>query len=188
MRYPTHLKVLDGFGLLALTSAGLFVSVPDSWRPLPKVDDLWGGISTEMLGIWVGVRFIEWIINSHESATKARVRIVRNMRLIERLFHNLSEFQRSYEMRILLRDVQWGRERLELRRKHLSPDEMNDVLAFFSVVDEMLATLPAECPPPQTTLQISNPTLFAECSRKLESARRQAEFNILDETDEDSGI
>jgi hypothetical protein len=131
MRYPTHLKVLDGFGIAALLSSVSFALMPDRLRPTTHVDDIWGGLSTEMLGIWVGVRFIEWIINSHEDANKARVRILRHMRFMERLAHNVLEFQRSYELRMLLRDWHWGRERFESRKKHLSRDEVIDVMAFF---------------------------------------------------------
>jgi hypothetical protein len=55
-------------------------------------------------------------------------------------------------------------------------------------MEEILALLPAECPPAQTHLQIADVGVFEECLLRLEMARREAEFNILEETDEDSGM
>lgn len=188
MRYPTHLKVLDAFGVLAFASTVLFALMPDSFRPSSHIDDSWGGISAEMLGIWVGVRFIEWMISAHQSATKARVRVVRNMRFIEKLSHTLIEYRRSFELRLLIRETNWCRERLKSRKKYLSADEVKDVETFFAIVDEMIAMLPSPCPPPGTALTFEHDQALTICFERLGAALRNAELNILEETDEDSGM
>ncbi|MGC3972014.1 MAG: hypothetical protein QM775_33135 [Pirellulales bacterium] len=187
MRYPLHLQLLDLFGFVALLSVLGFVFLPDAHRPPTHLDDFWGNVSTEMLGIWFGVRFIEWILNSHESKTKARVRIVRGMRILERLFHNVLEFRRSYELVLLDRDYDWTKKMLKSRRKYLSKDECAEVDVFYGIAEKLRALLPADAPP-RSEIKISDEAEFFRLFLELHAARQKAEQNILDETDEDSGI
>lgn len=189
MRYPKHLRYLDAFGTLGIVSAVTYVLLPVEHRPADHLDSLWGNFSTEMIGIWLSVRFIDWIIRSHESFTKARVRVVRNMRFLDKLLLGLADFRRPYELVMFHRELKWVKDRLAARLKHLKPDEASDVEQYFSKVDEILLLLPglAELGP-KDSFEIEEIERYLDTLKELEKLRHMAEANILEETDEDDGM
>jgi len=188
MYYPKYLRYLDLFGFSGSMSALTYVLLPVGFRPDDHLDSLWGNLSTEMMGIWIGVRFIDLIIRSHESFTKARVRIVRNMRFVERGFHQLIEFRRPIELKNFYREYHWIHDRLGKRFKHLKKDERMDVLRFFGKADEMLAHIPPLESHLQDKFEIEEIDVYFERLSQLENLRIIAEENILEETDEDDGF
>jgi hypothetical protein len=193
MRYPKYLQYLDLLGAVSVASATTYVLLPISARPEDHLDGLWGNLSSEMIGIWLSVRLIDWIIRSHESSTKARVRVVRSLRYVERLLHTVVEFRRSFELRTVYKELDWIESRMPSRRRYLKPDEVSEIDLFYAKVQEFLLLFP---PLDQLThsqnidhLTMSSSeekcqTLLAE----IENARRNAERNVLEETDEDEGI
>jgi len=132
MVYPKYLRYLDFFGLCAFSSAAFYIWLPEGDRPETHLDNLWGNLSTEMLGIWLGVRLIDWIIRSHESFTKARVRTVRFMRFVEGRMHAVLDFERTHDLKGIYRELDWIMTRLPSRRRHLKLDEQRDLDAFFN--------------------------------------------------------
>lgn len=192
MRYPNYLRYLDAFGVLSVVSAAVYVLLPYEARPETRLDGLWGNFSSEMIGIWLSVRFIDWIIRSHESSTKARVRTVRSLRFIERTLNIVVEYRRPFELRHLYRELDWLNSIMPRRRRHLKPDECRDIDAFYAKVDEILTNFPGrnQLSASRTVddLPITNEEVAHTLLTDLESARRKAELNILEETDEDEGI
>ncbi len=134
MRYPHYLRGIDAFGVLALLSATLFAVIPEAQRPTDHIDDLWANLSIEMLGIWVAVRLIDFVIKRNEGSTRTRVRVVRGLRWLERLFSTFHRYQGSHELYGLLRDYRWNEARFADRTKHLKRDEIVDVEVFFRIV------------------------------------------------------
>jgi hypothetical protein len=192
MHYPKYLRYLDSFGAIAVVSAIVYVRLPDTDRPEPHLDGLWGNLTSEMIGIWLSVRLIDWIIRAHDSFTKARVRTVRFMRFTERQMHVLLDFERAHDLKMVFRELDWIQTRLPTRRRHLKEDENRDLDAFFQKLNEMLASLPdrtalLEMKEPHS-LGIANKDNLRIKLSELEDLRRAAEQNILAETDEDDGI
>lgn len=189
MRYPLYLRILDGFGAFSVASAVAYIYLPESIRPSGNASDVWSGVTTEFIGIWIGVRFIDWALRYHESFTKARVRVVRNMRYQERLFLQVGEFRRTFEYRMLLREVSWIRSKWQSRAKHLRKDEINDVLQFNAIADELLSMLPSQDKLSiRESFHLDNEEEYFLALQRLEEARLVAEENIFEETDEDEGM
>ena len=189
MKYPTYLRFLDAFGALSAIAAVIYVRLPQNLRPVDHLDSLWGNLSTEMLGIWLSVRLIDWIIRSHESFTKSRVRIVRNMRMLERLLLGLVEFRRPYELKMLSRELKWVRERLNRRLRHLKVDEKNQVTEYFRYIDDIVLLLPDhKSIHPTDRFAIADLDRYLVLLDHLELLRLRAEENIFEETEEDDGI
>ena len=192
MRYPKYLRYLDAFGLLAFLSAVIYVLLPENARLESHLDSLWGNFSTEMLGIWLGVRLIDWIIKAHESFTKSRVRTVRFMRFVEARMHAVLDFERTYDLKGIYRELDWIMTRMPSRRRHLKADEQRDLNAFFNKLDEILSMLPdKEAVRKQLDnhdLEIREKDIVRQKLNELEVLRRVAEENILEETDEDDGL
>lgn len=192
MRYPKYLRFLDTFGALAILSAVAYAFAPDSIHPEQRLDGLWGNLTTELIGIWLSVRLIDWIIRAHESFTKARVRTVRVMRALERQMHLLIDFQRAHDLRNFYRELDWFSTRLLSRRKHFSTDESHDIDVFLTKIQDMLAFFPDRyaLAADEQILSVEDtarPKLISLLS-ELELARKTAEKNILAETDEDDGM
>lgn len=192
MRYPNYLRYLDAFGVTSIASAAFYVLLPNEARPEAHLDGLWGNFSSEMIGIWLSVRLIDWIIRSHESSTKARVRTIRSLRYIERLMQGVIEFRRPFELRQLYRELEWINSRMPSRRRHLKSDECRDIDAFYAKVDQLLAHFPGrnQLSASRTVddLPITDEDAAHALLADLESTRHKAELNILEETDEDEGI
>ncbi len=192
MRYPKYLRYLDSFGFFALASAVIYAWIPENVRPESHLDSLWGNLSTEMLGIWLSVRLIDWIIRTHESFTKARVRTVRFMRFVEGRMHAVLDFRRVHDLKGIYRELDWIVTRMPSRRRHLKTDEQRDLDAFFSKLNEILAMLPdKETVRKQMDtydLEIPDKESVRQKLNELEVLRRTAEENILEETDEDEGL
>jgi len=192
MRYPKYLRFLDAFGVLGIVSAIAFVRLPTPLRPEDHLDGLWGNLTSEMVGIWLSVRLIDWIIRTHESFTKARVRIVRNMRFTEKQLHTIVDFQRPYDLKMLYRELEWIESRMPARSRHLRPDEVIDVNAFYAATQALLHHLPGRAAVSLSSVQgdlpVENELDIRRALLVVEDARKKAEINILEETDEDEGM
>ncbi|HMI41039.1 MAG TPA: hypothetical protein VK485_07405 [Sphingomicrobium sp.] len=187
MRYPGYLRLIDSFGLLAIASTVTFATLPEPLRPAEHLDDLWGNLSSELVGIWLAVRLIDFVIKKNEGATKGRVRVVRGMRYLERLFTSFYRYPRSHELADLLREFRWNKGRLEQRKKHLKRDEVGDAELFYDIGAQLLYLLPQVAPNDQDKIEYDS-RRYHGLLTDLGIAREKAEQNILEETDEDSGI
>ncbi|WP_435003712.1 hypothetical protein [Xanthomonas arboricola] len=192
MRYPKYLRFLDAFGCLGIFSAIAFVKLPTAQRPEEHLDGLWGNLTSEMVGIWLSVRLIDWIIRKHESFTKARVRIVRNMRFTEKQLHVILDFKRPYDLKMLYRELEWIESLRPARSRHLRVDEAADVAAFYAATSAFLQSFPNQATVSSSSVRDDLPPVDEAKLREelisIESARKKAEINILDETDEDDGM
>jgi hypothetical protein len=192
MRYPKYQRYLDAFGALSVLSAIAYWLLPAARRPEEHLDGLWGNLSSEMIGIWLSVRLIDLIIRSHESATKARVRVVRNLRYVERLLHGVLDFRRPFDLNHLFRELDWINSRMPSRRRHLKEDEKRDVEAFYAKLSDLLSHFPprevVRSLKKTDVLPVTDDQSMSSIFSELEAARRVAEKNILEETDEDDGM
>ncbi len=187
MRYPRYLLALDAFGMVGLLSALAFGLLPQHMRPAAHIDDLWGNVSSEFVGIWVAVRLIDFIIKRNEASTKGRVRTVRGMRYIEQLFFRFHRYPGPHELKNLQREYRWNEARLSKRKQHLSRDEIADVDSFYACAEQLLGLLPPTAPAGRDDISYDM-AAFDTGLVELERVRRVAEDNILRETDEDSGL
>ena|SRR5260221_14552718 len=88
-RYNRYLMALDVFGLISATAVAAYMLLPDEWRLRSNQDGMVANVLSEFVGIWVSVRLIDFFIRSNERRDRARVRSVRNLRLIERMVVNV---------------------------------------------------------------------------------------------------
>ena len=153
-----------------------------------KYFSVWGNLSTELIGIWLSVRLIEYAIRSHETSTKARVRTVRHFRGMERRLHRIVEYKSPRDLKLYYREYNWGKTIIKKRHKHFSPDEIQDISGFYSILDNILSQFP-EIPDGDLDKRMKFSTSnIDENFAKLEQVRLVVERNILEETDEDEGI
>ncbi|HQZ66921.1 MAG TPA: hypothetical protein PLY87_17640 [Planctomycetaceae bacterium] len=94
VKYPKYLIFLDTVGIFALVAAIGLSRMPGNEQEVSRLHEMFSGICTELIGIWVGVRFIDWIIRTQEDRKKARVRTARGMRFIVNSAHELYETKR----------------------------------------------------------------------------------------------
>lgn len=189
MRYPRYLMALDAFGVLAISSALAFVLCPEALRPSDRIDSLWANLATEMIGIWVGVRLIDWIIRRNESATKARVRTVRNMRFVERKLKEFLEFRRAFDVFEFQREITWFKSMLVTRNRYLKADERRDVDSFYSKAEELYQALcSCESETDPRYLEFHDLAGLLELHAQCVALRKVADDNIMDETNEDDGM
>jgi hypothetical protein len=189
MRYPRHLMALDAFGVIAMASATSFVLCPQSLRPSDRIDSLWANLATEMIGIWVGVRLIDWIIRRNESATKARVRTVRNMRFVERKLKEFLEVRRAFKVMEFEREIAWFKSMLSTRSRYLKADERRDVDSFYLKAEELYRALcSGESKTDPGYLKFQDLDGLYDLHADCVALRRIADDNIMDETTEDDGL
>lgn len=191
MRYRRYMLVVDFFGFLAFLSIFGYLFLPDGIRPTGRLNDFWGNASAELAGIWISVRLIEWALRQSDLNLKIRVRSVRSMRmLVGQLMHFLdSGFVGA--LRRLDAEIAWCKQRLPQRLRHLKPDEVHDMMAFYDALDDIRAMIPKfheYREKDKDFLSIVNSAEFLEKLALLGNLRDRAETNILQETDEDEGL
>ncbi len=73
--YRNYLYFINVFGAVSVAATILYLATPDSYHPSERIDSFIGNVCTEMLGIWIGVRFIEWAIRGYDTWAKARLEL-----------------------------------------------------------------------------------------------------------------
>lgn len=191
MHYRKYMLIVDFVGVLAVISILGYLYLPDNFRPADRLSDFWGNGSAELAGIWISVRLIEWALRRNDLNLKVRVRTVRSMRM---LVNQLLYFIDSGFVGALRRldfEISWCKQRLPQRLKHLKPDEVDDVRAFYDALDDvrsMIPALPDYRQGDEGVLDLIRGAEFHEKLVQLNRLRDQAENNILEETDEDEGM
>ncbi len=187
--YNIYLKILDAFGLLSVALIALYLFEPESWRFSERQDGMVANVLSELIGIYIGVRLIDFFIRRNERHDRVRIRIVRVMRLFERLATDVLLHSNGAPIVHLRREFEWARSLTEQRNRYLSADEVADLTAFEVALTGYCALIPNF----QTILHINRIDLgdtqkLLTVLGDVEKARRKAEQNILEETEEDSGI
>ena len=184
MKYPWYLKIIDAFGFFALlmTIWHIVRQVPPETDS--RLDGVLGNLSTELLGIYISVRLIDFVVRSYQEYRDARISTVRNMRNIENLLHGIEDFKSMRELRIFNMEFDWFKVQIESRKKHLKNDEVEDIRKFTKKLDEILSSLPAVDLSKIGEKISVNSEIFAAHFVEVENLRIQAERNILNETSE----
>jgi hypothetical protein len=189
-RYNKYHAALDCYGVAALVIVLLYMfalpSDVNARRWSPTNDSMIANILSELIGIYVSVRLIDFIIRSNESRDKIRIRTVRLMRAIERYVVNIYMFRNGFEVDRLRREMRWADRIRPKRNKHLSSDEIRDVEAFYSFVIEFTTQVRDYFDVlDKAPVDLENDAEALRLLRAVEDARFTAEENILEETDED---
>ena len=118
---------------------------PQTRERMPDVDkrpwnsangSMIANILSELIGIYVSVRLIDFFIRKNETRDKIRIRTVRVMRFIERCVVSVFIFRNGFEVDRLRRETRCVDQIRPKRNKYLSEDEIRDVDAFYSQVTE----------------------------------------------------
>jgi hypothetical protein len=146
-------------------------------------------VLSELVGIWFAVRLIGIILSQSERRNRARVRAVRNARFIERVVGDILLYHRGSHVVGLRKELAWIA-RLTLQRKRfLSSDEIRDLSAFYDLVTKFCARiLNYENIRPKSMVRFRGKKEALKLFEKMEKARIIAEHNILEETEEDTGM
>jgi hypothetical protein len=188
-RYNRYLMALDVFGLISATAVAAYMLLPDEWRLRSNQDGMVANVLSEFVGIWVSVRLIDFFIRSNERRDRARVRSVRNLRLIERMVVNVLLFKNGYEVTNLRRELTWTDSMRQQRNRFLATDEIADVDAFYALAYEFCSLIPEfDTLLHRDAVTFTNEDAAKEIEVRIEAARLKAEKNILEETEEDTGL
>lgn len=179
MKYPWYLRTLDLFGLLAALSALAYV-FNDNGSPL---HGLWGNLTTELIGIYISVRLIEFVVRSYQDYKEARIETVKNMRMLEDLIHKLDDFKGMRELRYFDKNLTWFKTQFVKRKKKLKANEVEDVQKFIDKLNSIHSLLPAvELLKIGEKIQL--PINLSSHFSEIERLREKADSNILKETSE----
>jgi hypothetical protein len=134
MSYRKFHLFLDLFGILGV---GLAISyylvshqVPEQNKD-QELFNLWGNFSTEIIGIWIGVRLIDYVIQQNEKKHFSRIKIVRNMRFLISTARSSIDFSNRPAIAKLNYEINWSNKVFSSRQIFLSQDKINDVEDFY---------------------------------------------------------
>jgi hypothetical protein len=196
MRYRRFHLLLDVFGLIGIALAVSYYLIghqlPDKDKD-PELFSLWGNFATEIVGIWIGVRLIDYVIQSNEKKHSSRLHLVRNMRFLKRETSRAIEFFGSHEVGSLRFELDWAKDISIKRHHYLSKDEITDLNDFYDLIAELIPRLEKIANLKDSYYKNDETREFVDKERqylkstldKVEEARRKAEFNILEETEEE---
>ena len=191
IRYNKYILALDIFGILSTALTILYLVGPDYLKPAdPREDGMLANVLSELIGIWVSVRLIEFFIRKNESRDRLRVRVVRNARMFENISRDIYHFMRGHDAFKLRRELEWVSSVKPARMIHLSRDEVDDFDSFFTAVNDFARLIPdfrtrGDDPSP---LVLPERERMKELVEIIHESRVKLERNILEETDEDSGL
>jgi hypothetical protein len=196
MSYRKFHLFLDLFGILGV---GLAISyylvshqVPEQNKD-QELFNLWGNFSTEIVGIWIGVRLIDYVIQQNEKKHFSRIKIVRNMRFLISTARSSIDFSNRPAIAKLSYEINWSNKVFSSRQKYLSQDEINDVEDFYLALINLFPRI-------EKLFDLQEKSCFDEETRKdldkerkdlwsilerVEEIRQKAEINILEETEEE---
>jgi hypothetical protein len=196
MSYRKFHLFLDLFGILGI---GLAISYYLVGHQVPEQNkdqelfNLWGNFSTEIVGIWLGVRLIDYVIQQNEKKHSLRIRIVRNMRFLVGVTRSSIDFPNRPVIAKLKYEIDWSNKIFSGRQKYLSKDEINDVENFYLAlsnlspkIEKLFDLQEKSCIDEETRkdLDEERKDLWSILDR-VEEIRQKAEINILEETEEE---
>lgn len=187
-RYNRYLFFLDIYGFLSATLVIGYLVLPAERPWSSPTDSMIGNVLSELIGIYVSVRLIEFFMTRNERRERVRVRVVRNARFIETTIANIFMFRNGFEAFRLRRELIWVAENRTKRYRHLSPDEVRDAEAFYRKVADFCDLIPSFMSVFGRNVTFTDEARAAELLKEIEEARLALEENILEETDEDDGL
>jgi hypothetical protein len=192
MRYAKYQRVIDVLGVLGVLSAGAYYYfghlAEARWQSKDEeLYSLWGNASTDLIGLWIGVRIIDFVIRRNEKEHSSRIEIVRNSRFLMSQTKRVVEFSSVYELDLLKDEINYTLRIVKKREKHLREDELSDLHAFYDELKQLLPDLDVlvknEATSPDDAKQLRMHLKNRLAS--LAGVRGRAEQNVLEETDED---
>jgi hypothetical protein len=187
-RYNVYLFFLDVFGVLSILGVAGYLLLPADRPWSSTTDSMIANVLSEMIGIYVAVRLIEFFTTRNERRNRIRVRIVRNCRFIESLIANMFMLRNGFDVYRLRREIAWI-SRLRTRRyKHLSVDEIRDLEKFYRLVEQYCGLIPNFASSFDKKIVYVDELKAAGLLKEIEEARFAVDENILEETDEDDGM
>jgi hypothetical protein len=193
LRYNRYSAALDIFGAASLTILYFYWTrkVPNTpiWSMTDPQEAMFANILSELIGIWISVRLISFFIARNETRDRVRIRSVRLMRFVERAVVNIVVFRTGYEVARLRWELTWTNKISADRKKYFAADELAEMNFFYGKVREFCALIDDfEEVFDRTPIVFLDEQRARELLKDIEVARLGAETNILEETEEDSGL
>ena len=189
-RYNAYLFALDIFGVISAGAVIAYIFVPEALKLSDqRVDGMVANVLSELVGIYISVRLIEWFTERNQTRDRVRVRVVRNMRLLERMSRTAWLHKNGLEVYNFRRELHWIEGLRAIRAKNFSADELEDIEDFFRLVKLFTEQIvDFDVINHKGAVQFHNAGEADSLLPTIEAARKRAEENILEETDEDTGM
>lgn len=190
VNYKKYLVYVDLFGVFAVISTILYIYSDQLFSSMPdKVSGIWGNLSTELIGIWFGVRLIDWIIKSNDKSTNNRIVTLRNMRFLTKQAERVVEFGYRHDSKILNKVVTWFKTVISQRARYFSTDEVQDINNYINSLTDFLTQINNVISPSggDVRLELAEHAeqKFFSLIENIDELRLIAEANILEETPEE---
>jgi len=190
VNYRKYLVYVDIFGLCAVLSTLLYIYSDSIFTKIPdKVSGVWGNLSTELIGIWFGVRLIDWIIKSNDKFTNNRINTIRNMRFITKHAERVVEYGYRHDVKVLNKEVSWFKSVVKQRERYLNQDEILDIQNYLTALSQFVTEINKVISPNggDTKLELAEHAQerFFSALENIDELRLVAEANILEETPEE---
>jgi len=193
-RYKKYHFFLDLFGLVGLVSAVFYYYYGHATAlKHQELYNLWGNLATDMLGIWVSVRIIDFIIRRQEQQQATRINVVKNMRFLRNEVRRTIEFSGNLELDSLKEELRWAKGILDRRKPFFRRDEISDLNVYYDALSNLIPGLEelVKVKEAHSAGQKTREELAVEvgkcrsCIPNIEELRLKAERNILEESEEE---
>tara|TARA_Y100000310_G_scaffold63013_1_gene58296 strand:+ start:6190 stop:6762 length:573 start_codon:yes stop_codon:yes gene_type:complete len=190
VNYKKYLVYVDLFGIFAVISTVFYIYSDQLFSNIPeKFSGVWGNLSTELIGIWFGVRLIDWIIKSNDKSTNNRIVTLRNMRFLTKQAERVIEFGYRHDSKILNKEVNWFKTVMSQRARFFSRDELQDINNYIDSLTDFLMQVNSVISPSSGDVQLKLAEhieeKFFSLIENIDELRLIAEANILEETPEE---
>jgi len=93
------------------------------------IQNLWSNLAIEVLGVWLSVRIIDFLLQRHKNFKESRFHQLRNLKYFYDTAVNVYEYNSTYEKDIekLQMEVKYFDKRWHKRKKHLYRDEKEEI-------------------------------------------------------------
>jgi hypothetical protein len=106
------------------------------------IQNLWSNLGIEVLGVWLSVRIIDFLIERHKNFKETRFHQLRNLQYFYETALNIYEYNSTYERDIenLQREVKYFDKRWHKRKKHFYRDEKEEIQTLRNSMPQIIET------------------------------------------------
>ena len=105
------------------------------------LQNLWSNLSIEVLGVWLSVRIIDFLIQRHKSFKEIRFQQLRNLGYFENVATDILTYSpKERDINLLIREIKYFDKRWAKRKKHFFKDEKEKVDDLRKTMPEIIDT------------------------------------------------
>jgi len=105
------------------------------------LQNLWSNLSIDVLGVWLSVRIIDFLLQRHRTFKEIRFQLLRNFDYFENVAANILIYgPKERDINLLEREMKYFDKRWPKRKKHFFNDEKEQVNALMKIRQEIVDT------------------------------------------------